>query len=199
MKKILSVIVFTAIAFAVVPQVQAQGINLYYETFNERTNKQESKTWMDDKGNMRTESLDSPGTFTIMKLDSTTGVITMYRCDGKTKTFTKMPVPTEAGANQVETFLGKEEVEGRMCDHYRITWTGRPEVEEQWRDPSFYNTPIRQRSGKLDPIIIRNIKQDPQPANLFEIPADFKEQALPDLNKFQNMQDALKKQNPFGK
>jgi len=182
-KSLFLFISFVAIELtAVMPQAQAQGMNLYYESFNERTNQLVSKVWMDANGNQRVENPASPGDFMINRIDVTTRIITVYSFNGRTKTYTRITiVPDTAGAGMVETFLGQEMVEGRMCNHYRITWTGRSEVEEQWRDPTLHNLPIRQRVGSEPPTVTRNIRQGTQPAHLFEIPSDFREQSLPDL------------------
>jgi len=195
MKRILTVIAFLAISLtAVVPQAQAQ---VYYESFNERTNQLSSKVWMDANGNMRVEQPAYPGDFTISRIDLTTGIITMYRCNGRTKTYTRMTInPHVEGAGMVDTLLGQEMVEGRMCNHYRTTWTGRSEVEETWRDPTLNDLAIRTRIGNEPPTVIRNIRQGTQPAHLFEIPSDFREQVLniPDLQQIQDINERLRQQ-----
>lgn len=181
MKKILGIIALTVMALALVPQIMAQTVSapMYWETFDERTGRLINKVWTDANGNQRIENVATPDEFTINRIDVRTRAITMNRCNSRTKTYTSITInPDVEGAGMVETLIGQEMVEGRMCNHYRITWTGKSEVREEWRDPALHNLPIRSRDGNNPPTVTRNIRQGAQPAHLFEIPRDYTGQSV---------------------
>lgn len=193
MKKTLFLIALTVMALALVSQVMAQG--MYFETFNERTGQLLSKDWVsNDNMRMRSEHANS-NDFTITVFDPTTKTITMYRFNARAKTYTRWSVSAEgldigmgmqSHIARTETDLGQEMVEGRMCNRRRINFAD-GSVSEYWNDPTLNDLAIRSKHGNEDPTILRNIRQGSQPAHLFEIPRDYKEQATPDLQQFQDM------------
>ena len=202
MKKFLMVISLVVLVLSIVPQVMAQSYGMYYETFNERTNQLLSKHWTsNDNLRSRMEHSNS-NDFTITVFDPTTTTITMYSFDARTKTYTRFTVSSEGyglGNNmqthqvRSETDLGQEMVEGRMCNRRRINFAN-GSVSEYWNDPTLNDLAIRTKHGNEPPSIIRNIRQGSQPAHLFEIPRDYREQSAPDMQWIQDLQNL----NPFG-
>ena len=170
----------------------------YAETYDERTNKLESKQWVStDKYRQ-----ELPGTqgaspkIAIFRQDSAK----FFILDPEKKTYITFSMDqltnqTIIGLEAMETanrsikreFKGKELVEGCMCDHYNYVTTlvmkgGMEEssVYDHWICPQ-NNMVLRTTVGVYmdEPKVTRNIKMGPQPDYLFEIPTDFKVIAVP--------------------
>jgi hypothetical protein len=174
----------------------AQVVPHYAEVFNERTNQLNSKQWVSAAGHYRQEVTDQSGTFiNIFRRDS----MTIYRLDVSKKTYMAIPFSQFGNPNSIlgmnlqeradtkTEFIGQEEVEGKMCDHYRYTTVTRlangqseTTIYDQWIYKPL-NTWIRQTVGTYgDPReVLRNIAQGEQPAHLFEIPRDYSAMSLP--------------------
>jgi hypothetical protein len=181
---------------AVALTAAAQVVPHYGEVFNESTNQLMSKQWVSAAGHYRQEVTDQSGTFiNIFRRDS----MTIYRLNPSNKTymaisFSQVASPNsmfgmkiEESANTKTEFIGQEEVEGKMCDHYRHTTVTRlaggqseTTIYDQWIYKPL-NTWIRQTVGAYgsNREVLRNIRQGAQPAQLFEIPKDYKAMSLP--------------------
>ena len=182
--------------FLALTKVSAQVVPLYGEVYDEVNNKLLSKQWISSDGHYRQEVIENGvTTITIYRADTKK----FYRLDTRNKTYLVIPmeqlqnangmlgVKIQESASTKTEYIGKEEVEGKMCDHYRYTTVttltnGRTEttIYDQWLYPP-YNTWIRQTVGPLgsDRQILRNVTTGPQPNNLFEIPRDYKELSIP--------------------
>jgi len=194
MKRLLFI---TISLLAVIVTAQAQVVPYYGEYYEDRPGgKLKSKIWVSAEGNYRQEVTDKTGTFVnIFRRDT----MTVYRLDMAKKTYMSFPfsqfpnansafgIKMQESANTKSEFIGQEEVEGKMCEHWRYTTTtvltnGKSQITiyDQWIYKPL-NTWIRQTVGPngSDPEVLRNIVQGQQPANLFEIPKDFKNTSLP--------------------
>jgi hypothetical protein len=184
-------------------------VPLYAEEYNRRTDKMTGKVWYSEN-NYRQESLVEGNTVIIYRSDSakvymihhpqkkTITVISMSQLPGLAKNLT--------GAKDVTTadeLIGRENIEGYECEHHRTTntmvdqngKTGRYYRDSWWYEP--YKLEIMSKEEGLDAVVVRNIKLGQQPASLFELPKDYKMEAMPDVQKQmqdmqQKMQDALK-------
>ena len=194
MKKVFMVIALMVMALAV---VQAQTIPYYGEIYDASTNRLVSKTWVAANGNRRWEepaTSGNPARVNIYIHETQT----IYILDMSRKTAMSMPysqfsdtnnmlgMRTEESRNSVTEFIRQEEVEGKMCNLNRLTITTvqangqtRTTVYEHWIWPPI-NTWVQQRIG-YDTQILRNITQGDHPAHLFEVPSDFRIQAMPAL------------------
>jgi outer membrane lipoprotein-sorting protein len=187
-------------------------VPLYAEEYNRKTDKMTGKVWHSEN-NYRHESLVEGNTVIIYRSDSaklymihpqkkTVTVISMSQLPGLAKNLT--------GAKDVTTndeFIGKENIEGYECNHLRTTntivdqngKTSRYYRESWWYEP--YKMEIMSKEEGLDHVVVRNIKPGAQSASLFELPKDYKMEAMPDMQKqmqkkkkkMQEMQDMLKK------
>jgi hypothetical protein len=110
-------------------------------------------------------------------------------------------------SNQTKELLGTDVIEGYECKHYRYTTastlsTGQTETStyENWIYEPLGVEMQRKDAGQYDhAVTLKNFKQGPQPASLFEIPKDYKNATksvsgnpLEDLSK---MQEMLKESN----
>jgi hypothetical protein len=232
--KRLSFITVCLLAVALTDIVQAQDVKFtaspvtYSEEYWESSGKLISKIWRSGN-NTRSESIDRFNGKTIviiMRQDSAKGFV----LDMEKKTYKAVPLSMftnqkEATNNVVgldivkesntdKKFIKEEEVEGYPCKLYEIKTTSMMKnggqsvdyfVNEWIYEP--FNLWIRQKELPYEPSKIRrNIKTDPQPESLFEIPKDFKGMTLPTGGlmemltgkpKEQNQQDADKAQKGF--
>jgi hypothetical protein len=157
-------------------------------------NKLIGKQWISG-GHARLERLRDDGTSTIMIYRADSAVI--YTLNPERKVYIPLPMSqatdmnaligakVEEGRNVTRKFEGMEEVDGKMCSRYTVTVVttlvnGSTETStrsEWWWEP--LNTFIRQQYGYSPAWELRNIRQGTQPANLFEIPNDYKAMNIP--------------------
>ncbi len=79
--------------------------------------------------------------------------------------------------------VGTETINGRSAQKWEFTHTGmgRSSKSYQWIDPKLYIVIKREdNSGGME---LRNIKEGPQPDNLFEVPADYRKMTPQDMSK----------------
>ncbi|MCS2892839.1 hypothetical protein NXY11_10130 [Parabacteroides faecis] len=165
-----------------------------------------SKTWVSPEG-ARSESIDEKTgeKFIILCFLKTKKVYALFE-DKKTG-FLINDITKFAGTNQMvgldlvsheqshTEYLGNEEVDGRMCKKYHFyrthinNLTGEAEREGadlEWiyepMKASNYNGCVAQKpGGQYDRLqVLRNIRQGPQPAHLFELPDGYKITEMPD-------------------
>ena len=195
----------TACLVAVALTATAQPVPLYGEVYMENSGKLMQKIWSSAKGNFRSEMTNDDGSSmtVIFRQDSAK----FYALDASTKTYMIIPgqnmtnsilgAKVEDGRNTTRKFIGREEVEGKMCDHYEITITttltnGRQEtgiIHEWIYQP--VNSWIKRKEGAFDEAqVMRNIVTGSQPDHLFEIPRDYKAMGLPAGGLMQMLQQS---------
>ena len=85
------------------------------------------------------------------------------------------------GSSMEARMLGTEKVNGRSAEKWEMTASypnGQTMVTEQWYDPALQMI-IREEQPGGSTRNLLNIRQGPQPASLFSIPAGYKEVRLP--------------------
>jgi hypothetical protein len=172
---------------------------------------------------MRTETFEIG--FGLKKEDSSYGIIRMdsakmFTLYPETKTYTYWDLSAvmkdgnvaslinSNGGNgimkdhqQEKEFLGMEVIEGYECKHYRYKLTttlSNGATSVGYREGWFYE-PLKiemQWEDGGEVFVIRNLKQGPQPASLFEIPKDYKNATKTlsgnPLEEIEKMQEMLK-------
>jgi hypothetical protein len=95
-----------------------------------------------------------------------------------------IPATSEKFPGEIErTLMGKEPIDGRMTEKYRIVYTaaGTKTTIYLWLDPAL-DVPIKTEaedgSWKME---YKNIKTGAQPASLFEIPAGYTKMEMPSM------------------
>jgi hypothetical protein len=187
MKRILFI---TLCLVALALTATAQPNPHYADMYDASTNKLIGKQWMSGI-HARLERIKDDGTSTIMIYRADSAVI--YTLNPEKKVYMPLPMSqatdmnlligakVEEGRSVTREFIGIEDVEGKQCAHYKVTiitmlanGTQSTGGHHEW----FYeplNTFIRyQPFGYGNAWILRNIRQEAQPANLFEIPRDYK-------------------------
>jgi hypothetical protein len=168
---------------------QAQKIPLYSETFDERTDNLVAKEWRSAEGHLRQEQPKDDGStlVTIYRADS----MKFYTLSANTKIVAELPLsqrqtPGEmvglvTDASSTKELTGRQTIEGYDCAGYRVKkyrTLASGETEESYHTEWYYeplDLVIRYvESFNAINNITRNIRQGPQPANLFVIPADYK-------------------------
>ena len=186
----------------------------YAEDYNKKTGELVGKTWTNEKhirGELKLESGKTQ--IIIFRSDSAKA----YMVDPEKKTIMEFPTEQvlsiskmlgETSRSSRDEFIGKETVEGYECEHYRtfltIVKNGQTvtTVRESWWYPP-YKMEIMSKEEGLDAVVSRNIKLGAQPAELFELPKDYKFiNVNAEMNKVQDMmqnmqqmQDLFKKRN----
>ncbi len=90
--------------------------------------------------------------------------------------------------------LGSETVDGRHCLKYELTWQGRSALV--WSDAET-GAPVRMRDAEVS-MEWRNYQVGPQPAALFEPPAGYERQVMPDLGDMSGMAGMMAAQTALG-
>lgn len=177
------------IAIAALNGVAAWGQSYYAERYKQNSGKLLSKLWMaNDKSRMETKSEDRPTMITIYRKDSAN----VYCIFPEKKMYMVIPksqmnmngvtgLEIEARRNVTQEFIENETVEGYPCKKYKVTFVsvlkdGREEkhVQYDWiYEP--LKAIIMTTGGYDEPEVLRNIKEGPQPAHLFEIPKGYKQ------------------------
>ena len=180
---------------AVALTATAQPNPHYADMYDVSSNKLIGKQWMSGS-HARLERIKDDGTSTVMIYRADSAVI--YTLNPERKVYMPLPMSqatdmnqligakVEEGRNVTREFIGMEDVEGKQCAHYKVTivttlanGTQSTGGHHEW----FYeplNTFIRwQPLGYGNAWILRNIRQGAQPANLFEIPRDYRAMGLP--------------------
>ena len=184
------------VCFLALTKLSAQIVPLYGEVYDEVNNRLLSKQWVSSDGHYRQEVIENGITSIIIYRADTNK---FYRLDTQNKTYLVIPMEqlqnangmlgmkVQESANTTTEFIGNEEVEGKMCDHYRYTTVttltnGRTQttIYDQWLYPP-YNTWVRQTVGQFgsDRQILRNVTTGAQPNHLFELPSDYRELSIP--------------------
>ncbi len=164
-----------------------------------------SKTWVSPKG-LRSESVDKQTgkKFITLCLLDTKKVYALFE-DKKTG-FLINDITKFAGTNQMvgldlvsneqshTEYLGEEEVDGRMCKKYYSyrtsinNLTGEAQTEnagltwiyEPLKASNYTGCIAEKPGGQYDRLqVLRNIRQGPQPAHLFELPEGYKITEMP--------------------
>jgi hypothetical protein len=176
----------------------------YSEGYNKRTGKLEEKTWNNEK-HIRSELFDENNKTQIMIFRSDSAKA--YIVDPEKKTIMEFPTKQilsfaktlgETDRSHKDEFIGKETIEGYECEHYVTTITtisnGQTSVTRRdswWYAP--YKMEIMSKEEALDAIVHRNIKLGAQPAELFDLPKDYKMiNVNAEMKQMQNMLEQMK-------
>ena len=199
--KRLSLITVCLVAVALTATLQAQVPPHYAEEYEKETGKLRGKVWFAADGSFRQETPKEDGTMsvTIVRRDS----MAAYHLNTANKTYMKLDIAAitdglgagkltgiekmeTANTDIKSTFQGKEIIEGVECDHYFHQRTdalrGGGSASADYHEWIPADKIWRQRSDDIRPgryLVQRNISIGAQPANMFEIPRDYKGSGLP--------------------
>lgn len=175
-------------AFAALAGGGAWGQSYYAERYKQHSGKLLSKLWMaDDKSRMETKSENGLPMITIYRKDSANVYCIfpekkMYMVMSKSQMNLNgmVGMNVEKRRNVTQEFIKNETVEGYPCKKYKVTFVsvlqgGREETSVQY---DWIYEPLKAiimtTGGYDEPEVLRNIKEGPQPAHLFEIPEGYK-------------------------
>jgi hypothetical protein len=190
--------VCTAFFLAIAATAFAQLTPHYAEIYNKSTGKLKCKQWVSGM-NARIESTDEKtGSTMIMILRAAERKVLVINGNG---TYMELDLDKfqdrSVAASAQETkdrfkkeLINKEEVEGRMCEHYKMTdakpdqTAGQVGQWEEWFSPELgvvvqtYDWDVL--TDRMVYEVRRNIKVGEQPASLFEVPKGYKN-AMPKM------------------
>jgi hypothetical protein len=93
-----------------------------------------------------------------------------------------MALRQEFPGNQVieRKLVGKEKIDGREVEKWEVTTKHGNQTQHsiEWVDPEL-RVALKQEHGQGQVTELRNIKEGPQPASLFEVPQGYQKRAMP--------------------
>lgn len=190
-KTVFAVLVFFAVSLAVTAFAQEFSADMVMTQNGVTTN---AKVFMSGQKSR----MEAPGSISISRMDKKVMWILMPEQKMYMEQAfdpSKMMASSEKVEGELErTPLGKDTVDGKVTDKYKVTYEiqGMRNEMYQWIESGF-NFPIK--TSSLDgswSAEYRNIKTGPQPDSLFEVPAGYKKFSM-DMPDIGNMMKEMEK------